>query len=222
MRKDHGRSASTHVMNRQSAKVWICLSPWFHRSRGVVALALAMGLTSGAAIAQAAAGESGQDLTADGRPAGGRRSIPGLAVRAAPGRWSSGPDRLLENHPRAGHPAGNLGKDYPAFKLPFTPAGEKAYQYDLTQTRDPEALCILGGAPRLSVSGMAFEIQQTQLRRPSSMPTPPIAPCRSTAVRMRRTPIPSSSATPRDHGRATCSWWIRGFPRQRRGQDLGR
>lgn len=58
-------------------------------------------------------------------------------------------------------PMGNIGKDLPGFKLPFTPEGEKALQYNLTKTIDPESLCNLGGNPRHSASGLPFMIQQT-------------------------------------------------------------
>ncbi len=63
-----------------------------------------------------------------------------------------------------GKPGGNIGKDYPGFKLPFTPAGEAALQYNLTKTVDPEALCILGGIPRHNASGLPFEILHTPKR----------------------------------------------------------
>jgi hypothetical protein len=42
-------------------------------------------------------------------------------------------------------PGGNIAKDLPGLKLPFTPAGEAALQHNLTATIDPESLCILGG-----------------------------------------------------------------------------
>ncbi|MCI3181629.1 hypothetical protein C5708_15390 [Caulobacter sp. CCUG 60055] len=61
-------------------------------------------------------------------------------------------------------PGGNIGKDLPGFKLPLTPAGEAALQHNLTQTRDPEALCILGGIPRHDASGLPFEILHTPQR----------------------------------------------------------
>lgn len=57
-----------------------------------------------------------------------------------------------------GKPGGNLGKDQPGFKLPFTPAGQAALQHNYTKTVDPEALCILGGIPRHNGSGLPFEI----------------------------------------------------------------
>jgi hypothetical protein len=45
-------------------------------------------------------------------------------------------------------PVGNIGKDLPVFKLPLTAAGQAALQHNLTQTVDPESLCIIGGIPR--------------------------------------------------------------------------
>lgn len=63
-----------------------------------------------------------------------------------------------------GKPGGNIGKDEPGFKLPFTKAGEAALQFNLTKVVDPEALCILGGIPRHNASGLPFEILQTHER----------------------------------------------------------
>jgi hypothetical protein len=63
-----------------------------------------------------------------------------------------------------GKPGGNIGKDLPGFKLPFTAAGEARLKHNLTQTVDPEALCVLGGIPRHDASGLPFEILQTPQR----------------------------------------------------------
>jgi hypothetical protein len=82
--------------------------------------------------------------------------------------------RLGDGHPdftgfwkslhEKGKPIGNIGRDLPDFKLPFTPAGEKAVAYNRTQTVDPEALCILGGNPRHNASALPFEILHTPKR----------------------------------------------------------
>lgn len=82
--------------------------------------------------------------------------------------------RLADGHPdlsgfwkpvkEKGKPGGNMGKDYPGFKLPFTPEGEKIHQFNLTQVVDPEAVCILGGIPRHNASGLPFEILATPTR----------------------------------------------------------
>jgi hypothetical protein len=63
-----------------------------------------------------------------------------------------------------GKPGGNLGKDYPGFKLPFTEAGRRAVLYSQNHTVDPEALCILGGIPRHNASGLPFEVLHTPQR----------------------------------------------------------
>jgi hypothetical protein len=56
---------------------------------------------------------------------------------------------------------GNIGKDLPGFKLPLTAAGEQALKHNLTETIDPESLCIIGGIPRHNASGLPFMIQQS-------------------------------------------------------------
>ncbi len=82
--------------------------------------------------------------------------------------------RLADGHPDLtgfwkpvrvpGKPGGNMFKDEPGFKQPFTPAGEKALEYNLTKSIDPEALCVLGGIPRHNASGLPFEILATPKR----------------------------------------------------------
>src|ERR1700733_14315740 len=57
-------------------------------------------------------------------------------------------------------PVGNLGKDLPGLKTPFTPAGEAARIHNTTATIDPESLCILGGIPRHDASALPFEVLQ--------------------------------------------------------------
>src|SRR5262249_54703757 len=42
----------------------------------------------------------------------------------------------------------------------FTPAGEAAYKFNMTQSTNPEALCLFAGIPRASISGVPFEILQ--------------------------------------------------------------
>jgi hypothetical protein len=57
-------------------------------------------------------------------------------------------------------PVGNLGKDLPGYKLPFTAAGIAAHKYNVEHTIDPSALCIIGGLPRQNTSGLPFQIIQ--------------------------------------------------------------
>ena len=47
---------------------------------------------------------------------------------------------------------------------PFTAAGKAAYEYNMTQSINPEGLCIFAGVPRASISGVPFEIIQTNQR----------------------------------------------------------
>jgi len=80
-----------------------------------------------------------------------------------------GPAPRLSEHPdlsgywlpsRKDKPVGNLGKDLPGYKLPFTVAGEAAHKYNVEHTVDPEALCIVGGLPRHNASGLPFQLLQ--------------------------------------------------------------
>lgn len=47
---------------------------------------------------------------------------------------------------------------------PFTAAGKAAYEYNMTQSINPEGLCIFAGVPRASISGVPFEIIQSPTR----------------------------------------------------------
>ena len=64
----------------------------------------------------------------------------------------------------AGKPDGNLGKDLPGFTLPYSARGRQALQFNLTQTIDPEARCLISGYPRLATSVLPFEILHTPKR----------------------------------------------------------
>ena len=57
-------------------------------------------------------------------------------------------------------PVGNLGKDLPGFRLPFTPAGIAAHKFNVEQMVDPDALCIVSGLPRQNTNGLPFQIVQ--------------------------------------------------------------
>lgn len=78
--------------------------------------------------------------------------------------------RAADGHPDLGgfwrgdrktKPVGNIGKDLPGFKLPLTAAGEVALRHNLTETIDPESICIIGGTPRHNASGLPFMVLQT-------------------------------------------------------------
>jgi hypothetical protein len=66
----------------------------------------------------------------------------------------------IPSHASKDKPVGNLGKDLPGYKLPFTAEGEAAHKYNLEHTVDPEALCIVGGLPRHNASGLPFQLLQ--------------------------------------------------------------
>lgn len=63
-----------------------------------------------------------------------------------------------------GKPDGNLGKDLPGFRLPYSEAGQKALRYNVEETIDPEARCLITGIPRLLTSVLPFEILHTPKR----------------------------------------------------------
>ena len=42
---------------------------------------------------------------------------------------------------------------------PLNAAGEAAYRYNMTQSVNPEGLCLFAGIPRASISGVPFEIR---------------------------------------------------------------
>jgi hypothetical protein len=61
---------------------------------------------------------------------------------------------------RKDKPSGNIGKDLPGYKLPFTDAGRAALKYNIEHTIDPESLCIVGGIPRHNASALPFQLLQ--------------------------------------------------------------
>jgi hypothetical protein len=96
--------------------------------------------------------------------------IPGSLTASEPTTPSKPTPRTPDGHPdlsgfwkgdRKTKPVGNIGKDLPGFKLPLTPAGQAALQFNLTKTIDPESLCIPGGIPRHNASGLPFMVLQT-------------------------------------------------------------
>jgi hypothetical protein len=58
------------------------------------------------------------------------------------------------------NPHGNIGKDLPGFKLPFTAAGEAAHKYNVEHTVDPESRCLPGGIPREDAGDGGFQLLQ--------------------------------------------------------------
>jgi len=58
------------------------------------------------------------------------------------------------------HPHGNIGKDLPGFKLPFTAAGEAAHKFNVEHTVDPESRCLPGSIPREDAGDGGFQLLQ--------------------------------------------------------------
>src|SRR5690606_33101207 len=85
-------------------------------------------------------------------------AVAGEAAVATPRGLDGKPDftGLWQPVREPGKPGGNLGKDFPGFRLPFTPTGSRAVLYSQNHTVDPEALCIHGGIPRHNGSGLPF------------------------------------------------------------------
>jgi hypothetical protein len=94
-------------------------------------------------------------------PASSQTSLPEPAASDMFGKEPGGPAKPAPRTPdghldlnghckglRTTRPVGNIGKDLPGFKLPFTPEGEAAWKHNVTAAYDPEALCIPGGIPR--------------------------------------------------------------------------
>jgi hypothetical protein len=117
---------------------------------------------AGSLIAQAPSGAKPPDATGRANSPFSRNEadLPkGPAPRSAQGH----PDLSgywVPSHAPKDRPVGNLGKDLPGYKLPFTPAGETALTYNVAHTVDPEALCIVGGLPRHNASGLPFQLVQ--------------------------------------------------------------
>ena len=57
-------------------------------------------------------------------------------------------------------PVGNLGKDLPGFRLPFTATGVAAHTFNVEHTVDPDALCVVSGLPRQDTNGLPFQVVQ--------------------------------------------------------------
>jgi hypothetical protein len=111
----------------------------------------------------------GVSLATAQKPAAPPDEYGGLTA-AEPSTPSKPAPRTADGHPdltgfwkgdRKTKPVGNIGKDLPGLKLPLTAAGEAALKHNLTQTIDPESLCIIGGIPRHNASGLPFMVLQT-------------------------------------------------------------
>ena len=104
-------------------------------------------------------------------PSGASGGPGGRGGRGRGGPIPTGPTpRTADGHPDLSgswrddgnaKPHGNLGKDYPGFKLPFTAAGEAEHSYNVEHTIDPESLCLPGGLPREDIGDGGFQLVQS-------------------------------------------------------------
>jgi len=62
---------------------------------------------------------------------------------------------------RSDKPVGNLGKDLPGYRLPFTAAGAAAHRHNVEHSIDPDALCLPAGLPRQNTNGLPFQIVES-------------------------------------------------------------
>lgn len=91
----------------------------------------------------------------------GRGSVPSPPAGPTPKAVDGHPD--LSGYWRDdgnAHPHGNIGKDLPGFKLPFTAAGDAAHKNNVEHTVDPESRCLPGGIPREDAGDGGFQLLQ--------------------------------------------------------------
>jgi len=121
-------------------------------------------LSPAAALAQSvSAGANPAPPKADSNSVDNGRSVtskPSVAPRPTPRTLDGKPDLSgVWNGPGM-----YINKDFPEGKLPYTSAGETAYQYNMTGAVDPQSLCIIIGQPRADLDAQPFEIVQTPKR----------------------------------------------------------
>lgn len=91
------------------------------------------------------------------------RSEQDLPKRPAPRTAQGHPDfsgYWIPSSAAKDKPVGNLGKDLPGYKLPFTADGIAAHKFNVEHSIDPDALCIVSGLPRQDTNGLPFQIVQ--------------------------------------------------------------
>jgi hypothetical protein len=124
--------------------------------------ASAFGPLSAQAV-QPSAGSDGAAANAKAGPESGRRSSKSSGPPQPTPRTPDGKPDLSGAWDGRG---ADINKDLPGpgKPLPYTPAGEAAYQYNMTKAVDPQSLCIIIGEPRADVDGRPFEIVQNSTR----------------------------------------------------------
>ncbi len=133
---------------------------WFIVAEAVLAAALAAPASSYAQVASTSANAA---PVADPISASGSKAA-ASAVSAAP----LPTPRTLDGKPDLSGvwngPGVYINRDFPDGKLPYTSAGETAYQHNMTKAVDPQSICIIIGQPRADLDAQPFEIVQTPKR----------------------------------------------------------
>ena len=115
------------------------------------------------AIVHAQSASAGAAPMADSSSSDTSKSVPAKPV-AAPRPTPRTPDGKPDFSGVWNGPGIYINKDFPGGQLPYTPAGQAAYQYNMTKAVDPQSLCILIGQPRADLDAQPFEIVQTPKR----------------------------------------------------------
>lgn len=130
---------------------------WFVIAQAILAAALLAPALAHAQSALPAAPAAVADPTGGSRAAGPK---PSAAPRPAPRTPDGKPDLSgVWNGPGV-----YINRGFPDGKLPYTPAGEAAYRYNMTGAVDPQSLCIIIGQPRADLDAQPFEIVQAPKR----------------------------------------------------------
>jgi hypothetical protein len=134
---------------------------WFALAEAVLAAA---SLAPASAYAQSGVQVAvASERTADAKPASGSNAAAAKSS-AAPSPTPRTADGKPDLSGVWNGPGVYINRDFADGKLPYTPAGEAAYRYNMTGAVDPQSLCIIIGQPRADLDAQPFEIVQTPKR----------------------------------------------------------
>jgi hypothetical protein len=131
-------------------------------SAGAVLAGMLLAQTTARAQSESAGADAAPPM-AGANPAGGGKSAASKSV-VAPRPTPRTPDGKPDLSGVWNGPGVYINRDFPDGNLPYTSAGEAAYQYNMTKAVDPQSLCIIIGQPRADLDAQPFEIVQTPKR----------------------------------------------------------